>query len=360
MDANAMKIDIILPPIQDELLILSSQELHFALQKLGISSRLLKPDYMRPGDMVDAIIANKSNYTLSFNGLLPDYKGRFLCDMINIPHIAYLLDFPIPFTSLVKSPLTRIVVSDPDSLSFLKGLNGTNILLLETSAPLFEEHRKKTRKYIAWASSLSPKTWLEKLAKKYPQEAVNTLKRAAILNIENTEISFFEALVRSVRPEELPLQRIDFIALLDDLEKYAHAVLWHRFLEIFPEQVDVFADPFYENELPDHFKDKHNFLGTIDYSKWLDEVRSSEYSLQIAPVLKKSGSNQFYAAISAGAVPIINPTPFNEKWNTIAFDYAYPQFNDFGDHTALSELNRARFKTHDLWSNRAKSLIDSL
>lgn len=360
MDADAMKIDIILPPIQDDLLHLSSQELNFALQKCGVESRLLKPDYMHPGTLVDSIIANKSDYTLSFNGLLPDYKGRFLCDMINIPHIAYLLDFPIPFTSLVRSPLTRIVVSDPDSLAFLKGLNGSNIILLETSAPLFEEHRKKTRKFIAWASALAPKTWLDTFSRKYPQEVVDTIKRAAILNIENTEISFYEALARSIRPEEINLQKIDFIALMDDLEKYTHSVLWNRFLETFPEKVDVFADPFYENELPDRFKDRHNFLGTIDYSKWLDEVRVSKYSLQIAPVLKKSGSNQFFASISAGAVPIINPTPYNETWNTVPFDYGLPQFNDFGDAEALSEQNRSRFKTHDLWVNRAKALVEAL
>ncbi|MFN4173948.1 MAG: hypothetical protein ACK4HV_02445 [Parachlamydiaceae bacterium] len=360
MDAHAMKIDIILPPLQDELLILSSQELNFALQKHGVEARLLKPNYKNPGELIDSIIANKSDYTLSFNGLLPDYKGRFLADMIKIPHIAYLLDFPIPFISLVNSPLTRIVVSDPDSLAFLQGLNGKHLFLLEPSAPLLEENREKKRKFLAWASSLTPKTWLDKLSKKYPQGVVNTLKRAAILNIENTQISFYEALARSVRPEELDPSRIDFIALLDDLEKYTHALLWDRFLEAFPEKVDVFADPFYDNELPSKFKDKHNFLETIDYSKWLNEVRTSEYSLQITPVLKKSGSNQFFAALSAGAVPIINPTPYNETWNIIPFDYAYPQFNELHDHSALAEKNRTRFKTHDLWLNRAKSLLDKL
>lgn len=353
-----MKIDIILPPIQDELLLLSSQELHFALQTLGVTSRLLKPDYKNPAALVDDVIANKSDYTLSFNGLLPDYKGRFLCDMINIPHIAYLLDFPIPFTSLVKSPLTHIVVSDSDSYNFLKELNGKNLILLESSAPLFEETRKKERKFLAWASALSPKTWLERFEKKYPQEVVETLKRAAILNIENGEIPFYEALVRSVK-EGAPVDKIDFISVLDDLEKYTHSLLWNRLLSSFPHKVDIFADPFFDNELPELYKDKHNFLGTIDYSKWLDEVRKSEYSLQVVPVLKRSGSTQFFAALSAGAVPVINSTPYTETWNIVPFDYAYPQY-DLQDPSALAEKNRSRFINHDLWSNRAKTLLDRI
>lgn len=355
-----MKIDIILPPMQDELLILSSNELYHAFQRIGVSARLLKSDYKHPGELIDSILENKSDYTLSFNGLLPDYKGRFLCDLINIPHIAYLLDFPIPFVSLVKSPLTRIIVSDADSFAFLQGLNGSKMILLEPSAQLVEEPKKKTRKFIAWASSLTPKTWIEKLSKKYPQSVLNTIKRAAFLNIEDKEIPFYEALVKSLRPEEIDLSKIDFIALLDDLEKYTHALLWDRFLETFPEKIDVFGDPFYENELPQKFKDKHHFLGTIDYSKWLEELRLSEYSLQVSPVLKKSGSAQFFAAISAQAVPMINETPYNQTWKTIPFDFAYPRFNDFGDPAALSKMNSIRFKAHDLWDNRAKTLVDSL
>ncbi len=55
---------------------------------------------INPRPFLDTLFADRPECTLSFNGLLPDAEGRFFCEMIQIPHVACLVDAPTQFFSL--------------------------------------------------------------------------------------------------------------------------------------------------------------------------------------------------------------------------------------------------------------------
>ena len=115
------RIDVFMPPLSTYgVLHHFTEKMHEALLRAGIQSRLLEAKRNDPGPFLKALFEDKPDCTISFNGLLPDTQGRFFCDMVNIPHVACLVDSPNSYLSLTQSPLTIITCVDQSSVDFFR------------------------------------------------------------------------------------------------------------------------------------------------------------------------------------------------------------------------------------------------
>jgi spore maturation protein CgeB len=204
------------------------EELNNAFNRQGVMSRIIIANKDKPHEFLDAILNDPPDCTLSFNGLLPDEEGRFLCDLIKIPHVACLTDSPVHFLPLTKSPLTIITCVDRHFCEFFHGLSAPHVLFLphavanqsisfEQNQPLYdilmlnsfidyEEIRK------AWPTKYSPLV-------------VQLLEDAAEYCLQELDInhiqSFFKTLESHLNAgKAIDHTKLDYETLLDDLEAY--------------------------------------------------------------------------------------------------------------------------------------------
>lgn len=360
MDADEIKIDLFLPPSHDEELNQYSFDFYEALSKLGVNCRLLKGDSHNPAAFIDDLLKNKPHYTLSFNGLLPDDQGRFLADLLNINHIAYITEFPSAFALLNQSKKTLITAPDKGSVNFLKGLGCQSVFPLKTASSPIDQHKDKTYKYVAHVSSLTLEDYLNRLAKKFPEPLIDILLDAAELTLKNEALYFYEALVQSFRPDKLtiPPQNIDFSLLLEELENLTKIISWERLLESFPHSIDIFSEFDKEDSLKKKFHSKHRFHRQVSYNEWRKILMTSEYNLLSSPILKNGVEASFYLTIASSSMPIINENAFTKEWDVIRYHADNPSFGALT--TENVEKNLARFKEKDTWTERAKELISIL
>lgn len=68
-----------------------------ALRRAGIRTRLFFLNEKNTEIIIKQILEEPPDYTFSFNGTLPNQQGIFLCDVLKIPHICYLVDLPQHF-----------------------------------------------------------------------------------------------------------------------------------------------------------------------------------------------------------------------------------------------------------------------
>ena len=107
------KIDLFMPPTsQYGVLHHFTKKLCEAFIRLGVSCGLLQAERNNPKPFLTEIFQDPQDRTLSFNGLLPDEEGRFFCDLVSLPHVAFLVNSFHHFFALVNSPYTIIASSD--------------------------------------------------------------------------------------------------------------------------------------------------------------------------------------------------------------------------------------------------------
>lgn len=68
-----------------------------ALMRAGIRTKLFFFDKPNTEIIIKEMLEDPADYTMSFNGTLPNPQGVFLCDVLKIPHICYLVDLPQHF-----------------------------------------------------------------------------------------------------------------------------------------------------------------------------------------------------------------------------------------------------------------------
>lgn len=110
-----MKIDLLYPDFTAyDVLKGFTKELHAAFLRAGVTARIID---LNDKASVQSHLGDLPNWTLAFNGLLPDLNGKFLYDFTGVPHMAWLLDAPERFLPLFKHPKTEIAVIDEGYLA---------------------------------------------------------------------------------------------------------------------------------------------------------------------------------------------------------------------------------------------------
>lgn len=350
-----MKIDLIYPPFKDSYLYFLTDGFYEALKKKGFNARILTPNFKDPGSFIDNILKHKPDYTLSFNGILPNEKGLFLSDAVQIQHIAYITDFPIYFTPLAANPRSLLLVPDRDSSLFMKGLKAKRVYTLPLAArQRIVSETVKEYKITAWVSSCLPETILKEIRSLYPEDIVETLKRASQSLLKNAHSSLPQALAHSFT--KAPPPGLDFIELLSYLESYTSAHLWYELLKNSSVSIDIFAKPDETDELVDVFKNTHRYHPALSYEEYLNIVQQSEFTLIADPIVKEGGSSLFFESIYLKSTPIINRTPYTETWGGALLYHA--DNPTFTLESKASDYERVR--KFEMWENRVDELLKIL
>ncbi len=382
------RIDIFMPPrSQYGVLHHFTVVMAEALQKCGVNTRILEADYYNPGPFLDAIMSDPPDCTLSFNGLLPDDKGRFFCELIKIPHVACLVDSQNLFIPLIRSPLTIIACSDRFSCDFFRGLKCKNVLFLPhgTDEKISAEKSEKSRIYpvTVICSLIDYERLKNEWPTKYDPVICKAMEEAAEITLSDGTTSYVQALVEAVdRQMELNYHidpaKVDFIGVMDDLEMYIKGKSRIDAIKAVKDaEVHIFGSCGEGATWEDYLgKDRKNIIihEPIPYEQVLDILRETKILLNASPWAKNGAHERIFYGLSCGALVFTNENiylkeNFIDGENIVLYQANDPAglnqkineyLSDDKKREAVAARGRECVEKNHTWECRARGLIADL
>lgn len=373
------RIDIFMP-VQSQYGVLHhfTRCLYEALKRAGVDCRILEAEYNNPRPFLEALFNNPPDCTLSFNGLLPDQEGRFLADMIHIPHVACLVDSANQFFPLIKSRYTVVTCVDQFSCEFFKGMQFENALFMPHAVEKeFITHDEVEKLYdvVMLASCIDYEDILKQAQQKYEPFIVNAMQEAAELTLSNDNVPYVQAFVLSLGKtgKQINPNQYDFVTILDDLEQYIRGL---ERVEVIKAITDVPVQIFGAGPWKKYLKGQDNVTihPGVPFKQALEVMKQTKILLNSCSWIKFGAHERIFTGIAAGSLVLTNRNPYMEEY-----------FKDeesilFYNHKERQQLNRKIkaylnnpsacqqiiqkgqniVKQHHTWDQRAASLLAQL
>ncbi|MEM1283603.1 MAG: glycosyltransferase [Chlamydiota bacterium] len=313
------RIDLFMPPrSQYGVLHHFTQNIAEALERHGVRTRVLEADYHNPAPFIDALIKDTPDCTLSLNGLLPDEKGNFFCDMIGIPHVAFIVDSQNLFIPLTYSPLTAIVCSDQFSCEFFRGLKSKNVLFMPHGVDKnihIDEGVDRCYDVAVLCSLIDYEGNRRQWEEKYDSAVCQAMDEAVEVTLSDSSTSYIEALVQAVdRQMELSYSlnptKIDFIGVMDDLEMYIKGKSRIDAINAIKDaRVDIFGSAS-ETANWEQYLDKKNknhvVHEPVPYMQALEILGQSKILLNASPWIKNGAHERIFYGLGSEALVFTN------------------------------------------------------
>lgn len=381
------RIDLFMPPrSQYGVLHHFTKSLSEAFQHCGIETRILEAEYYNPGPFLDSLMSDPPDCTLSFNGLLPDEKGRFFCDMLGIPHVACIVDSQNLFIPLIHSPLTIIACSDQNSCDFFKGLKCKNVLFLPHGVEKNlenNENRKKKYQVSVFSTLIDYKKLKNDWEEKYDKVIRDAMMQAAERTLFESSTNYVQALVEAIDAQmELNYQidpnKIDFISVLDDLEMYIKGRSRIDSIKAIKEgEVHIFGSAPAGTSWEEYLgKENKNYIihEPVPYEQVLDIIKDTKILLNAFPWVKYGAHERIFYGLSLGALVLTNRNEYLERYfedekNILFYDLNNPEeinqkvnkyLSDNEKRDEITKAGKEIVQEYHTWDKRAETLIKEL
>ena len=302
-----------------------TQDIYKALKNLGINCRLLVAQRDNPQPFLESIFSDKPDFTLSLNGLLPDSEGRFFCDMIKIPHVAFLVDSPNHFVEMTKSQMNIITCPDAFSCNFLRGLNFENVMFMPhgVASDLAPDPKFERDYDVVFLGSCIDYKSIEEKWNSYPDAIQTILKRAADIALSPESPSYVEAFVSSMNEyvsshTDLDPTSINMIELLDELEVFIRGKDRVELIRSIKDaKVSVFGAGGGDEGWEKYLSDCPNvtLYPPIPFENALDIMKRSKIILNSCAWISSGGHERLFAGMACEALVITDQNPWlSEKF----------------------------------------------
>jgi glycosyltransferase involved in cell wall biosynthesis len=361
------------------------EELSNALNRQGVICRLIEAKKDDPRSFLDELLKDPPDCTLSFNGLLPDEEGRFLADLIKIPHFAYLTDAPHHYFPLVKSQYTMIGCIDRNFCQTFRDFKVPHVLFLphavsQTLTPSIEA--KPIYDLLLLNSFIDYEAIRQEWKNKYEPDLIHVLDEAAELTLNDQKISYMQAFIQTLDQhlragKAIDPRKIDFEILLDDLEAYIGGKSRVEFIQaideatvhIFGSQPQIGGWKKYLNK-----KENVNIHPPVPFQEALKLMTQAKIVLNCTPEIKQGAHERIFSGLACGAAVLTLDTPyvreqFTDEENILV--YAPRNWNELNrkiktylsdddKRCRLASLGREKVMQADTWDQRALTLIKEL
>jgi spore maturation protein CgeB len=362
-----------------------TRELSNALNRQGVISRIIEAKRDDPKSFLEEILKDPPDCTLSFNGLLPDEEGRFLADLIKIPHVACLLDAPHHFFSLIKSHYNIITCIDQNFCQTFRDFQFPNVIFLphavsKTINPLLEP--LPVYDVLMLNSFIDYDVIRQSWSHKYSPELCAVLDEAAEWTLSDPDIPYLQAFVQTLDhhlrlAKAIDPNQIDYEGLLDDLESYIGGKIH---IELLRSIKDVTVHVFGSQEgggWKKYLGNKHPHIklhAPVPFSEAIELMKRAKIVLNCTPKIKQGLHERLLNSLACGAAVLTLSTPFlrenfkdeedillfhPRRWEELNHKIqTYIQDEDKRYH--LVGKGREKVMKHHTWDQRAQTLIQEL
>ncbi|PJD96126.1 MAG: hypothetical protein CK425_06905 [Parachlamydia sp.] len=354
-----------------------------ALSRQGVICRVLEANRDNPQPFLDQLFRDPPDCTLSFNGLLPDEEGRFFCDLIQIPHVACLVDAPTHFLPLANSPLTIITTVDRSSQTFFHEIEHPQTFFMPHGVDKDFKDIHAARKYsvVMLSSCIDYEAIHSNWQERFAPPLVEALNEAATVALSPKRTSYMHAFVQAIDKQAKLGRTIDpqlnFVEALDMLERYIRGkdrVEMVRSIKNAP--VDVFGTDDGTKKWSDFFKDQPNVRchPQVRYEEALQIMQQTKILLSSCAWISDGLHERIPAGTQAGALVVCQENPyllenFPQDQSLLFYTHgAWDKLNDQVDYYLGHEQERKNrveagktlVQQNHTWDHRARQLLQEL
>lgn len=362
-----------------------TQKLADALTRKGVETKIID---LQEGplnlDIVTEIQYFTPDLTCSFNSFVPDSNGRFLWDLLQIPHLAILVDPAIYSLNLTKSPYSIISCVDRFDCKDIAAYQFDRVFFLphaiEKEPPPPTDDRPYDVVYLGSCYDYeSLRTyWREQL----PITINAVLDNAIDIVFSDSYISLAQALTMAWGDAGLSHEGVDFVKLFYYLDQYTRGKdrvelirqirdrPVHIFGELMPE------DPLFHFGWSHYLGEQSNvtFHPSVPFNEALQILKKTRVCLNSMPFFKNGTHERIFAAFAGGAVPLTSDSLYLDQefcvgedllvYKPSERDLVNEQINHLlSDESRRQEMaakGRAIVMERHTWDQRADQLIAEL
>ncbi len=351
-----------------------------------MSCRLLGNEEGPTPNLLGQILSNPPDCTLSFNGLLPDEEGNFLCDKIQVPHVACLVDSPNKFLSLIQTRLNIITCIDGAWTEFFRDLHPGEALFLPHAVDReFSGDLTANRPYdvVFLGTCLDIEECRKSWDERFSPGLCNVLDLAVEIALSDQTTSYLHAFTQAMNERarthgDVDASALDFGDVLDNLEFYIRGKdrldLLYSIRDV---KVDIFGVKSGSHGWEKYLKGRPSnlvFHGRASYPEALQIIKQSRLVINSCPSIKWGAHERIFAGYMAGASILTNDNPyirtlFNADEEILLYRHkSYDEVNDkivkllSDEETRRAKVRQAQEKVlaNHTWDHRASTLLGYL
>jgi glycosyltransferase involved in cell wall biosynthesis len=305
--------------------------------------------------------------------------------MVNIPHVACLVDSPNSFVPLIQSPSTVITCVDRTSVDFFKGMGFSKALFMphgvdRTLAP--DASGKREYDVVMLASCIDYEAIRASWKKKYPAPLCIAMEETAEKALNDLAKPYYqvfvEALDKQVQQQTgIDPQQINFIEILDEIEMYLRGKDRVELVKSIKDaKVDIFGSGEGSGGWRKYVGDKKNVVihDPVPFEQALAIMKHSKILLNSCPWISYGGHERIFSGLACGALVITNENPYLshefKDGESIVFyhhgkwDKANHRVNEYLENASKRQLvagkGRDIVMSRHTWDHRAQQLIKEL
>ncbi len=372
-------------PLENQYGVVSTfaEDFAIALRDQNVSVDWLVADYEDPGSFLWALTHEPPDLTLSFNGLLPDEQGRFLCDLIKIPHFAFLVDPPQHFLPLINSPYNMIGCVDASFCHVFEqtGFNQTLFLPHATGKQVTPSSLPHIHDVVMLNTLIDFEEIEKKWRETYPKKIYHALKEAAEMTLSSRPTTYIEAFSQTYSQALHGDSSLDphcnYVQFLDELCAFVGGKCRIELLKSITEvDVNVYGRRTGNVDWIDSFKTNHNihFHDPVSYPEAIEIIKRSKILLNSVPEIKYGGHERIFTGLAAGSAVLTLDTPyisaqFKEGESILLYERNQPKklndtlkeyIADDSKRKALVKKGRELVERNHTWDVRAKKFLEAV
>ena len=383
------RIDILLPPASRcgyGVLPYFSRAFLAALQRCGVSCRLLGSEDGPTPNLVSQLLLDPPDCTLSFNGLLPDEAGDFFCERLQIPHVACLVDSPNKYLSMVQSKLNIVTSIDRDWAQFFLDLRHDTTLWMPHAVDKdYHGDPESERPYeVLFAGTcLDIDELRESWKTLFSPGLCAVLDSAAERTLADQNTSYLRAFNYALEERmrlhgDVDTQNLDLPDALDNLEFLIRGRDRLALLRALKDvQVHVFGTKSGSNGWEKYLQGASSniiFHGRLSYPETLDMIKKSKVVINSCPSIRAGAHERIFAGFLGGAAVLTNDCSYIRTLFTADEElllYRHGHYDAINQQLAdlIANESRRREIVHrasqkvlaqHTWDHRAKALLAHL
>lgn len=357
-----------------------------ALKREGIQSFIFdtKGGALEAEEIIE-LQRRSPDFTCSFNNIFPLKSGKYLWDQMEIPHHTYLVDPPVFWIHLTRSPYSILSCNDIDDLHVLESIHFDRRFFLphavereRVAAPL--DFRERPYDVVMIGSCYDHETIKEAWRKTFSKEVCKVIDEAIDLCFSSPETTFSHAVHQTWARSKLDPRGVDFEKICECVDMYTRGKDRVELIRSIKDvEVHIFGRRYWEesNKMR-HWKD---YVGDcpnvvihdlLEYEQIFDVLGQSKICLHSNPAIRNGSHERYFNGLAMGCAIIGNVNSymkkeFGEKRGVYEYQFnARDKVNDLvkdilaDEKQRLERVEEGRKKIAEghTWDHRAQTMIE--
>lgn len=373
------KVDFLLP-IRSQYMALHdfTKNVYDVFKRCGANCRLITPEeyFLVP-------VNDPPDMTFGLNGTPFNENRQMLCDIIERPHFAYLIDPPYRFYEILSTPYVYVGSDDRYGCRFLEGVEFFRSCFFPHGVDQnlsFDSSKKRTVDVLMLATFIDHERLREEWKEYLPKIVCQVMDEAIEHTLCDDHTSFIEAFSLSYQ-ERLGLdkepERVgqDFILPLILLERFVKGkertdlIKSIRDADVVLLNGHAEGQPGWEKVLGDDYPNI-TLRESVTYSEGLELMKQAKIVLNSFSKNKEGGHDRIFNGLACGALVLTNENifmkeSFSDEENILFFKHSELELvNDklvkyLSDESIRQEVvakGREEVMAHHTWDCRVEAL----